>query len=64
VGLLAQKAEILYDPDDTTEDTLMNQIKALGFGAELLENDNRNERLVEFLVSFLIYDFFSQLSAL
>ena len=51
VGLLAQKAEVLYDPDETNEETLKNHIEALGFGASILQNHNLKERIVEFEVS-------------
>eukprot|EP00111_Clytia_hemisphaerica_P000292 TCONS_00000743-protein len=48
VGLLAQKAEVLYDPDETNEETLKNHIEALGFGASVLQNHNLKERTVQF----------------
>ncbi|XP_065058304.1 copper-transporting ATPase 1-like isoform X1 [Rhopilema esculentum] len=37
VSLLAQKAEIVYAPEETDEQLIKNYIKDLGFGAEILE---------------------------
>ena len=53
VGLLSQKAEILFDPDETCEETLKNHIEALGFGAEQLQDTTSNERTIEFDVSYI-----------
>ena len=50
VSLLAQKAEIVYNADETDEKELQHYIKDLGFGAELLEA-SAGEHFVEIIVS-------------
>lgn len=50
VGLLAQKAEVLYNKDILTADTIREYIIAFGFGAEKLDDDNMKERSVEFQI--------------
>lgn len=51
VSLLPQKAEVLFDPDQTSEETIANYIRALGFGAEVLDNENVRAKSIEFRVS-------------
>ena len=36
VALLNEKADIQYDPETMDPDTLVNEIKGLGFGAQLI----------------------------
>ena len=36
VALLAEKADIQYDPETMDRDTLVTEIKSLGFGAQLI----------------------------
>ena len=47
---MSQKAEILFDPDETCEETLKNYIEALGFNAQILQDTTSNERTIEFEV--------------
>ena len=36
VALLAEKADVEYDPETMDPDTLVTEIKGLGFGAQLI----------------------------
>ena len=36
VALLANKADVQFDPDEMDTDTLVKEIKGLGFGAEFI----------------------------
>jgi len=51
VGLLAEKADIRYDPTVVTPDQLVESVKSLGFGAVLVETVNTNEGKIELSVS-------------
>ncbi len=52
VALLSEKAEVQYDPEKTTPDNIAQEIKGLGFGAEVLESsDGVEEGKVDLLVS-------------
>lgn len=41
----------MYDADVTSDTTIANYVRSLGFGAELLENENAREKSIEFIVS-------------
>ena len=52
VALLAEKADIQYDPEDTDPDSIVQEIKSLGFGAELLsETEGYQEGKLDLIVS-------------
>lgn len=51
VGLLAEKAEIVYNPNLTDPDTLARHIQDLGFGAELLVHEAPTEHKLDLIVS-------------
>jgi len=50
VGLLAEKADIKYDPSLTTSKDLVSSIKSLGFGATLVDTVNISEGKIELMV--------------
>ena len=50
VGLLAEKADIKYNPLLTTPEELVNSIKSLGFGASLIDTIDINDGKIELLV--------------
>lgn len=41
VALMAQKAEVTYDPDILTPDSIAEMIDDLGFGVEILEGKDK-----------------------
>ena len=51
VGLLAEKAEIVYNPNLTDPDTLVRHVQDLGFGAELLVHEAPTEHKLDLIVS-------------
>jgi len=51
VGLLAEKADIRYNPSVVSPDELVEFIKSLGFGAVLVETGNTNDGKIELSVS-------------
>jgi len=51
VGLLAEKADIKYNPSLTTPEDLVNSIKSLGFGASLIDTISINEGKIELVVT-------------
>ena len=50
VGLLAEKADIKYNPSLTTPEDLVNSIKSLGFGASVIDTINVNDGKIELMV--------------
>ena len=52
VGLLAEKADIKYNPLLTTPEDLVNSIKSLGFGASLIDTVDINDGKVELVVKY------------
>ena len=50
VGLLAEKAEIKYNPSITTPEDLASSIKNLGFGATLVDTMSTSEGKIELMV--------------
>ena len=55
MGLLAEKAEIVYDPNLTDPTTLSFHMHSLGFGADLLEHEAPNEQKLNLIVSHTVY---------
>jgi len=55
VGLLAEKAEIAYNPDLTDLNTLTGYVHNLGFGAELLAHEAPTEHKLDLIVSRMVY---------
>ena len=55
VGLLAEKAEIVYNPNLTDPDTLAKHIQDLGFGAELLVHEAPTEHRLDLIVSRTVH---------
>ena len=51
VGLLAEKADIKYNPSLTTPEDLVSSIKSLGFGASVIETTDPNDGKIELMVS-------------
>ena len=51
VGLLAEKAEVVYDPIVTDPNTLIGYIQDLGFGAEILVHEAPTEHKLDLIVS-------------
>lgn len=54
MGLLAEKAEIVYNPDLTDSNTLAGYICDLGFGAELLVHEAPTEHKLDLIVSHMV----------
>ena len=54
VGLLAEKADIRYNPLLTTPEDLVNSIKSLGFGASLIDTSDINDGKVELVVTCIL----------
>ena len=52
VGLLAEKAEIKYNPSITAPEDLVSSIKSLGFGATLVDTISTIEGKIELMVCF------------
>ena len=50
VGLLTQKAEVLYDDALTNSHEIEHFMSSLGFPTVLIENEAQNERTVSFKV--------------
>ena len=51
VALLAEKADVEYDPETMDPDTLVTEIKGLGFGAQLIgDAQGPNEGEVDLMV--------------
>jgi len=53
VGLLAEKADIKYDPSLTTPEDLVNSIKSLGFGATIINAISINDGKIELMVAII-----------
>lgn len=51
VGLLAEKAEVKYNPSITNPEDLVRSIKNLGFGASLVDTVNISEGKIELMVT-------------
>ena len=52
MGLLAEKADIKYNPLLTTPQDLVNSIKSLGFGASLIDTNDINDGKIELMVKY------------
>ena len=52
VGLLAEKADIKYNPLVTTPEDLVSSIKSLGFGASLIDTCDINDGKIKLLVKY------------
>lgn len=51
VALLSEKAEVQFDPDRNNPDSIVQEIKGLGFGAEVIESsDGVEDGKVDLLV--------------
>ena len=50
VGLLAEKADIKYNPSVTNPNDLVSSIRNLGFGASLVDTVNTSEGKIELMV--------------
>ena len=50
VGLLAEKADIKYNPSVNNPNDLVSSIKNLGFGASLVDTVNTSEGKIELMV--------------
>ena len=55
VGLLAEKADIKYNPSVTTPEDLVSSIKSLGFGASLVDTVNISDGKIELMVNIYFY---------
>ena len=51
VGLLAEKAEVVYNPNVTDPDTLIGYIQDLGFDAQILVHEEPTEHRLDLIVS-------------
>ena len=51
VGLLAEKADIKYDPSLITPEDVVNSIQSLGFGASIINTTDFNDGRIELMVS-------------
>ena len=51
MGLLAEKADIKYDPSLTTPEDVVNSIQSLGFGASILNTTDFNDGRIELMVA-------------
>ena len=55
VALLAEKADIQYNPEQTDPDKLVRDIQSLGFGADLIEDhDGYQQGTLDLIVSAYI----------
>ncbi len=55
VALLSEKAEILYDPEQTDPDKLVRDISSLGFGADLIaDQDGYQQGKINLIVSLIV----------
>ena len=53
VALLAEKADVQFDPETTDADTLVTEIKGLGFDAQLIgDAQGPEEGKVDLVVSY------------
>ena len=53
VALLAEKADVQFDPETTDADTLVTEIKGLGFSAQLIgDAQGPEEGKVDLVVSY------------
>ena len=50
MGLLAEKADIKYNPSLTRPEDLVQSIKSLGFGATVIDTINVSDGKVELMV--------------
>ena len=50
VALLSEKAEIVYNPDETDMDVLEDEVKDLGFGVEILEDSEAQQGKLNVMV--------------
>ena len=50
VALIAEKADVQYDPETMDPDTLVTEIKGLGFGAQLIGDQGPDEGEVDLVV--------------
>ena len=50
VGLLAEKANIKYDPSQTTPEDLASAIESLGYRASVVDTINIQDGKIEFMV--------------
>ena len=55
MGLLAEKAEIVYNPNLTDPITLASHVHGLGFGADLLEHEAPTEHKLDLIVSHTVH---------
>lgn len=50
VALLSEKAEIVYNPDETDTEALAAEVKDLGFGVEILEESEAQQGKLNVMV--------------
>ena len=51
VGLMAQRAEVKYDKNSITPDKIVEHVKALGFGCNVMDQVGQGEGCVNIIVS-------------
>ena len=55
VALLAEKADIRYDPDETTPENIVQEIQSLGFEAQIIDSTvGMEDGKVDLLVSHIL----------
>ncbi len=55
VALLSEKAEIQYDPEQTDPEKLVRDVSSLGFGADLIsDQDGYQQGKINLIVSGLL----------
>ena len=54
VALLAEKADIKYNPSLTIPEDLVSSIKSLGYGASIIETTDPNDGKIELMVLILM----------
>ena len=51
VALLSEKAEIVYNPDETDTEVLAAKVKDLGFGVEIMEEAEAQQGKINVMVT-------------
>jgi len=57
VALMAQKAEVKYDPAYIMPSQIANHVTSIGYEAEVLEDEVLGQNTVEVNVSIKLYNF-------
>ena len=64
VALLAEKADVLYDPDEISPEAIVHEIEGLGYSASVMEDFGVNAGKVVLIVCVHKYNAFVHISKL